>query len=228
MAGGVLVFVCPEDLMDEYSDARRHFTTYYEYCRLLPFPEEYRPFKEVALLAHKRRQPKGNPHGYSSVGWYEGLAPNDFVYRIPPGPGPKFFAKVEPTEPELQRLLTQSPLRMHVHTPPSYSVPSPPLALGIGHVALLLASGHLDGIVEPDGKPPHVVRGSSRKSEHTEVSETVNDDGSTTTKTTISERIELVVRTVDVTGQLQTYLETNADEAPSDPTRIKNGDLHET
>ena len=36
-----------------------------------------------------------------------------------------------------------------------------------------------------------------------DVTETENDDGSTTKKTTISQRIELVVRTVDGTGRIQ-------------------------
>ena len=39
-----------------------------------------------------------------------------------------------------------------------------------------------------------------------------NPDGTTTTKTTISERIELVVRTVDCTGTIHTFLESDAKE----------------
>jgi hypothetical protein len=67
-------------------------------------------------------------------------------------------------------------------------------------------------MVHPEGKPPHVVRGTSRKSEFvSDVTETENDDGSTTTKTTISQRIELVVRTVDGAGQIQTFMETDAE-----------------
>ena len=78
-------------------------------------------------------------------------------------------------------------------------------------VALLLASGHLDGIVHPDGESPHVVRGTSRKREYvSDVTEIQNADGSTTTKTTISERIDLVVRTVDRTGKIQTLMTTDA------------------
>ncbi len=105
-------------------------------------------------------------------------------------------------------MLAHSPLRSHLTTLPETPLPSPPLALGIGHVALLLASGHLDGVVHPEGKPPHVVRGTSRKSEFvSDVSETENDDGSTTKKTTISQRIELVVSTVDGTGRIQDFME---------------------
>jgi hypothetical protein len=38
MPGGVMAFVCPEDAVDEYSDARRHFVTYYQDCQIVPFP----------------------------------------------------------------------------------------------------------------------------------------------------------------------------------------------
>src|SRR5207249_8985122 len=127
------------------------------------------------------------------------------------GTGPRVFQKVEPTEPELQRLLAGSPLRSHLTAPPAVPLPSPPLPLGIGHVALLLAGGHLDGMVHPEGQRPHVVRGTSRKRAYvSDVTETAEEDGSATKRTTISERIDLVVRTVDHTGRMQTFADTDA------------------
>jgi hypothetical protein len=66
---------------------------------------------------------------------------------------------------------------------------------------------------ESEGKPPHVVRGASRKREFdSDVTDVENADGSITKKTTISERIELVVRSVDLTGQIQTFMDTEAQE----------------
>jgi hypothetical protein len=138
-------------------------------------------------------------------------APPGFVYHLPAGAGPRVFQKVEPTESELQRMLRSSPLRAHLAAPVDVAVARPPLALGTGHVALLLASGYLDGVVHPEGQAPHVVRGTARKRAYTaDVTETVNDDGSTTTRTTIAEKIELTVRTVDLTGTLQTFLDSDA------------------
>lgn len=103
-------------------------------------------------------------------------------------------------------MLTASPLRARLRPPPDDPLPSPPLPLGTGHVALLLASGHLNGVVQPDGQPPHVVRGTSRKRAFVaDVTEAENPDGSTTTRTTISERIELVIRTVDHAGRICTF-----------------------
>jgi uncharacterized methyltransferase DUF6094 len=212
MPGGVMAFVCPEDVVDEYSDARRHFATYYEKCQILPFPEEHRHFSEVIVFGRKRTKPQAETWDRQSS-WESIQVPPGFVYDIPPGTGPRIFQKFEPTEPELQRMLARSPLRSQLTVVPEAPLPSPPLALGIGHVALLLASGQLDGVVHPAGQSPHVVRGTSRKREFiADVTETENPDGSTSTKTTISERIELVVRTVDLTGNIQTFLDADAKE----------------
>jgi hypothetical protein len=211
MSGGVMALVCPEDVIDEYSSARRHFAIYYENCMIVPFPEGHRPYNEVVVFGHKRARLRADQRGGSS--WEAVQAPPGFLYHVPAGPGPRIFQKVEPTEPELQRMLTQSPLRSHLTAPQSAPLPSPPLALGTGHVALLLASGHLDGLVHPPGQAPHVVRGTSRKREFiSDVTDTENPDGSTTRKTIISERIELMVRTVDLTGEIQTFMDTEAQE----------------
>lgn len=200
---GVLAFICPENVAGEESNARRHFMIYFESCAIVPFPAKYRRFKEVIIFGHKRARPQAN---WWETDWETIQAPAGFVYHIPAGAGPRVFQKVEPTEPELQQMLAHSPLRCHLTTTPPAGLLSPPLALGIGHVALLLASGHLDGVVQPEDQPPHVVRGTARKREYvSDVTETENEDGTITTKTTISERIELIVRTVDCHGQITTF-----------------------
>ena len=210
MPGGVMALVCPEDVVEEFTDARKHFATFYENITVVPFPEAHRPFNEVIAFGHKRARPEAD-RTKDRKAWDTVLAPAGFRYQIPPGTGPRLFQKVQPTEPELRRMLVGSPLRSHLMSPPGTPVPSPPLPLGIGHVALLLASGHLDGVVHPQGKLSHVVRGTSRKHSFiSDVTDTENDDGSTTTRTTISERIELVIRTVDRTGRIRTFCETDA------------------
>lgn len=210
--GGVMALVCPEDVVEEYTDARLHFGRYYENVTVVPFPEPHRPFKEVLVIGHKRTRPETD-RTKDWKAWDSVQAPKGFRYKIPSSTGPRWFQKIQPTEPELERMLAGSPLRSHLVSPPKVQVPSPPLPLGIGHVALLLASGHLDGVVHPPGNPPHVVRGTSRKHSFiSDVSDTENQDGSTTTRTTISERIELVIRTVDSKGRIRTFSETNANE----------------
>jgi hypothetical protein len=210
MPGGVMALVCPEDVIGEYTDVRQHFASHYEHCMIEPFPEKHRRFNEVIVFGHKRARLRADE---KSSSWESVQAPRGFIYQIPAGLGPKTFVKVEPTETELQQMLTRSPLRSHLAAPAVTALPSPPLALGIGHVALLLASGHLDGVVQQTGKPPHVVRGTSRKREFvSDVTDVENADGSITKKTTLSERIELVVRTVDLTGQIRTFMDTETQE----------------
>ncbi|MBI2808726.1 MAG: class I SAM-dependent methyltransferase [Planctomycetes bacterium] len=210
MPGGVMALVCPEDVVEEYSHARQYLARHYEHISVVPFPEAVRPFKEIIVFGHKRLRPEAERAGGRDA-WEVVQAPEGFRYHIPPGAGPRRFEKTAPTEPELQCMLASSPLRSHLASPPESSVPSPPLPLGIGHVALLLASGHLDGVVQPEGKLPHVVRGTSRKHSFiSDVTDTENDDGSTTTRTTISERIDLVIRTVDCSGRIRTFSEADA------------------
>jgi uncharacterized methyltransferase DUF6094 len=214
MPAGVMALVCPENVVDEHSEVRRHFRVSYENVTIVPFPKANRPFDEVIVFGHKRSGPEMDRNRTSGrKSWESVLAPKGFRYRIPPSDGPRRFQKIEPTESELKRMFANSPLRFHLQSPPVIPLPSPPLPLGIGHVALLLASGHLDGVVQVKDQPAHVVRGTSRKNAFvSDVTDTENPDGSTTTRTTISERIELVIRTVDHTGKIQTFSESDAGE----------------
>ena len=90
MPGGVMALVCPENVVDEYSEARRHFTTFYENCMIVPFPEAHRPFREVVVLGHKRIRPEV-PRKDSSERqrWESVQAPMGFRYQIPAGTGPR-------------------------------------------------------------------------------------------------------------------------------------------
>lgn len=212
MPGGVLALVCPQDVVGEYSDARKHLARHYEHIRVIPFPKQCRPFNEVIVFGYRRNKVVVD-RAVGQASWEVAQAPKEFRYRIPPGTGPRCFEKTEPTEPELQRMLASSLLRQHLKSPLEAAIPSPPLPLGTGHVALLLASGHLDGVVQPEGKLPHVVRGTSRKHSFiSDVTDTENEDGSTTTRTTISERIDLVIRTVDCSGRIRTFSEIDAED----------------
>jgi hypothetical protein len=113
--GGVMALVCPEDVADEYSDVRRHFTTCYENCMIVPFPDGHRPFGEVIVFGHRRSRSIANPEASAGlVPWESVEAPPGFCYDIPAGSGPRVFQKVEPTESELRVMLADSPLRRHL------------------------------------------------------------------------------------------------------------------
>ncbi len=200
-AGGVIALVCPEHVPPRY-DVQRYLCQWFEKLTVLPFPEEIREYDEVIVLGVKRKEPV-------DARWMEieeNAAPEGYVYAIPPSKGPRAFEKVEMTDEEVSRALAVSSLRRHLQPVAENKLPSPPLALGIGHVALLLASGHLDGIVRPPDEPPHLVRGTAKKVQYVDrVDVTVNADGSETTKTVIAEKILLSVRTVDVHGNIKTF-----------------------
>jgi hypothetical protein len=204
--GGILALVCPERVVGEYGwQVRDHLLQFYERITVLPFPEGCRRFSEVVTLAVKRRQPVAS----WTVKWEDAQAPEGHAYAIPAGGQPRRFEKVELTDLEVSRALAASPLRRRLLAPPAPPLPSPPLALGTGHIALLLASGHLDGAVSPEWEAPHVVRGQARKVEYVaSVEEKTDAKGKLTQTTTVlRERIKLVVRAVGPNGEIRTFEE---------------------
>jgi len=127
-----------------------------------------------------------------------GVSPKRYRYLIPASEPPRVFEKREYTDAELCRFSAQSPLNRLFNTPPEPTKARPPLSLAEGHIGLLLAAGHLNGLVEPPGEEPHVVRGSSHKiKEHKETVEEANS-----TKDIFRERVVPLVRTVHPDGRI--------------------------
>jgi hypothetical protein len=204
---GVLALIVPEG-QTESRDIQRQLATWYEQLSIRPFPEQVRHYNEVIVLGVKRGKPADDKHiksdwlGRATVEWGD----PDTTYDIPQGEPPAVFQKVEYTPTELLSAMGKSPLRKRLQPPPEMPLPSPPLALGTGHIALLLAAGHLDGVVRPDGEAPHVVRGTASKVKylaHEEAKE--NADGSVTSIEKWAEKIILTVRAVDGSGEIKTF-----------------------
>jgi hypothetical protein len=216
--GGVLCLVCPEDTVGEWTTMRRELAKNFTDLSVTPFPEDKRTYEEVVVFGVKRPMPLAEYSAEYNRGegrWERCQVGQDHVYPIPSCLPPRRFVKVEPTEADLQRALAVSPLSLRWKQPQTRNLPSPPLAIGMGHLALLLASGHLDGTVTPPGGTPHAVRGTCRKKEYVSSKVTTeNDDGDSTTKTVISEKIELVVRAVGLDGQVRTFTDAT-DAAPA-------------
>jgi hypothetical protein len=197
MPGGVLALCCPQAVAENYG-LQMALLSWFREISVIPLPAEHRPFNEVVLLCRKQRywcDPKET--------WFEAEcedAPD--VYWLPTSVPPLEFVKTALTEPEIRQALVQSPLRKLLREPPAVEVARPPLELGVGHLALLLASGQLDGLVCPENEPPHVVRGVCRKVEY--LADVEVDEEKDTTKEIYRERIEMIVRTVDVAGRITT------------------------
>lgn len=129
--------------------------------------------------------------------------PRSVSFEIPRGRHPSVWQRSGVSDDEVIELLNRSPLMAATEPPEVKLAPSPPMELARGHVALLLASGFLNGVIHKPGEPPHVVRGTARKAEVVASSEDGEDDRGNRTKTTIyTERIELNVRVLTSDGKI--------------------------
>ena len=201
---GVLALVCPEEVAGSYETVNFFQERFYG-VSAMPFPQEVRRYSETIILGYKRKQPNSADCVGYRWDWLEKWMDTRVVYTLPPGNRPRQFRKVEPTDSELSRMVAQSPLRFHLQ-PPTDRVKHrlrPPLSPGAGHRAMLLASGHIDGLICPAGEPPHVIRGTAAKDKYVaSCDENVDEDGSITTRTVVSERPRLVIRVLDCEGNI--------------------------
>jgi hypothetical protein len=202
--GGVLALVCPEDVATSYTTAE-FFEEQFERVSAMPFPEEVRKYGEIVILGCKRKHPPQAVNGRYEWDWLDKWKEAHVVYRLPPGTRPTTFRKSEPTDTELARLVAQSPLRFHIERPADKIShrPRPPMSPGIGHRAMLLASGHIDGLICPADEPPHVIRGTAAKDSYVaSCDESEDNQGNVVTRTVISERPRLVIRVLDSQGNI--------------------------
>jgi hypothetical protein len=202
---GVLALVCPEDVASSFQTVDFFQEHFYD-ISAMPFPEKVRKYNEMIVLGCKRKTPGSSDcEGHYRWDWLDTWQNLRTVYKLPAGQRPKQFRKLEPTDAELSRLVSQSPLRFHIQ-PPADKLnyrPRPPMSPGIGHRAMLLASGHIDGLICPPDEPPHVIRGTATKDKYVaSCDESEDDAGNVTTRTVISERPRLVIRVLDADGTI--------------------------
>jgi predicted RNA methylase len=192
--GGILLFVCPEHVANRY-DFRKLWAEWFDDVACWRFPETCRKFGEVFVIGQRKAEQDKDVY----PDYFECRRPTR-QYVIPAAPGPKVFEKTAMTDEELAVAVDGSPLYRFLAPQAASGLARPPLALSVGHLALLLSSGQLDGLVRcPDGTA-HVVRGTARKREElTEETTEEDKNGSKTTKV-FTERIHLVVRAVDSEG----------------------------
>ncbi len=213
---GVLVMFCPFVAFIKAGALKGMVDSLYDNVSLYRVPEgEYSSY--VVMFGSKRPEPldpalaarvgalsgMGLPHYCTSsiLAPLGGVQPKSWRYGNPVGKEdavrtwlvplttkPHTFKKIGYTLEEKAEMLANSPLNTHFETVPPRRVYEPPLALGRGHVALLLAAGILDGrVVGPDGIP-HVVRGSSFKARYQDHKATRRSVVLETGVTTIKER----------------------------------------
>jgi hypothetical protein len=196
--GGVCLFVCPEHVAERY-DFRKAWYVWFEDVACWRFPPEHRKFNEVFIVGRRRAKQRADDWDVPNFRMTYPLA--DIL--IPDAPGPKLFEKTALTDDELAAAVEDSPLLRLCEAQERTLMRRPPLALSVGHLALLLSSGQLDGLVCPPGGKPHVVRGTARKHEEVTEETTETDGDVRKTTTVLTERIRLVVRAVDSDGVIR-------------------------
>jgi len=213
--GGIIAFVCPEASVDNFK-IEETLRTWYDDVSVVRFPDHCRDHNEVVVLGVKRDEMISYWHRTAAETIvYDERQPvgsdargEEHVYCVPcsQGPGRK-LRKISMTDKELLDALEKSPIVHHLEPKQTDRlITRPPLELGKGHLALLLGSGHLDGVVDNGKEPPHVVRGTVRKVEYVKDSEdSVDSAGNVNNKTVIGQRITLVIRAVGQDGVIHTY-----------------------
>ena len=245
---GILVLVAPLTAVAGNRRFVEYLDSHYEEIKVFQFPKHCQPYHEIVVIGRKRRveipvsalHEHGDLHKmefqWRNYGWEGRLSTigNDHdkiisgrfyateplpVFEIPPAWKPNTFKKIAYTDAELVEALSRSPLnailKETVVSPPA----RPPLPLAKGHVALLLASGMLDGVVEgPDGM--HVVRGTAKKVEYiSSRSSTENEEtGAVTEKVVYSQKIVLTIRCVGDDGEIRSFGDEPAENAEDGDT----------
>jgi len=205
--GSVLVFVGPGRLKANY----KFGDLMGAYCTRIscaPFPREHRRFGESVWFAIRSNNTLARPSARDDFGSID-MCP---IYRVGRGILPKLFTPTKYSPHALIDAANASGAggRM-LRDSVTSKVPRPPLKLGKGHLALLLAGGHLNGVVEKQGRPPHVVRGTAAKEEFQKSKERIKEESGVTTKTVISQKIKLTVRYVEPDGIIKTLTDSIAE-----------------
>lgn len=211
----VLVFVAPLRLSTD-----REFigllSAYYENITKVLFPYELRKFSEAVWFAVRRGKPSADMEREQSVGEEWSHVP---TYAVPAGRMPSVFEPGCYSTAALIEAANASGAgdKLNRMTSAERSI-RPPLKLGKGHLALLLAGGHLNGVVEKDGRPPHVVRGTAMKEEFQKSTEVIETEDGSKRKTVISQRIQLTVRYVEGDGKIRTLQDSIAEAEREEET----------
>lgn len=211
--GGVVVIVIPESVAVHHK-TKDVLTSRLDRITAFAFPESDRKFGEIAIFGvklAKHRQPLYVNFERYIKPWAE--VP---TYEAAESQRPIRVRKIGYTEQELAVLLESSEAS-ELMRPLSSGMAErtrSPMALRKGHIAMLLASGCMNGLVDTGGPDTHVVRGSSRKV--TKTTEYKDDSGIRTVET---ERILLTVKAVTLSGEvveLTDRIKQDGDEVEGD------------
>jgi len=209
--GGVFVGIFP-DRVAVSSEMYQVLSQKLERILCFELPGE-RPYEECVIFGTKLKTEIPSQYRRAIARDWDDWS--DFPYDAPDG-GPVHVRKHFYTDQEMEVLAGKSPANSLLVSKAKASRTefAPPMALTRGHVALLLASGCLDGVVALPGEQPHVVRGSSRKV----IQEKQVKDGGAV-KVYRTEQIKLTIKTASAEGvfEMTSAIENEVPEEDEEP-----------
>ena len=200
MVGGLFILVAPESVI--VGDRCRLITSYLGGVQAFRPPTIDRKFGELVVMGY--RLPERISGQWSIAKFIRDF--REFTqYTVRECFSKPSVLKTAYTPEELEVELRKSPLMpmLSARELTQRRRVRPPMDLRAGHMAMLLASGLMDGLVDTGNrKTTHIVRGSVKKV----VDSTETRDGDKI-KVRETERIVLTVRTVDNFGNIKTLTE---------------------
>lgn len=166
--GGILILIIKESLYDHVTWSLRRD---YDVIGHWRFPDPYfdgpeLAFGQTVLVARRREVQRHREHSewetfaeQLGLGQLEPL-PETFDERVhvPAGCEPRVFISGELSASDLAELVRTSPLSRQMRVPPTVGCGRPPVSLKQGHIAMVLASGLVNGAYG-DGPTRHVAKG---------------------------------------------------------------------
>lgn len=212
-------------------------------CRLtdlgmFAFPAHCRPYKELVIFGRRPRREAApdrrtkffNTTREAGVDEAPVLGTGDRVWAIPATDGPRIWLRSRLTQGEILEALARSPLTKLLADPVEMEPDRPLLPLYKAHIAMTLAAQIVGGVIEPEGEPPHVVRGTVTKQpiildDH----DVLNEKGRKIKHVTKSgNRPVVTLRAVGLDGHIYTFTDTDKeptayDVAPGPEAPVREG-----
>ncbi|XZE35323.1 DUF6094 domain-containing protein [Pirellulaceae bacterium SH501] len=210
--GSILIAILPKRTAESWRTFEV-LSRYYDRLRCAPYPFEAK-FSEWVVFGVRRKF-----DGRADWGVFESTYCCKSIDLIPPYSAAdggcvrveKRFYTPQEIEVAIRGSKADEILKLGHATESRQIVP--PMRLSKGHIALLLASGMLDGIVEPPGEKPHVVRGSTRK---IVTESTVKEDKKVKVHKTEQIKLTVKIATEDGIVMLEDKIENEAEQAPEE------------
>jgi len=201
--GGILVFIVPFSFLSRYSCCS-FLTSNYSHIKIFKFPAElYKPFKQIVIFARKQTLPYDHQL-FKTISELKEEEIEEITevtrpfYELPPSnilKEPRFTSVRFDPEQVAKEVETHG-INIEEEINPATGLTDsirPLMPLRKGHMALLLASGFMDGILEKDGKKL-VIKGFT-KTDKTEIEET-DDEGNRVKKTI--QKPKTIIRALDI------------------------------